>query len=338
MGTRPGMPAAIRKMTQTRIRRRDLSPPPEFAGDPVVWAAWLYYEEGMTQEEVADQLGVSRASVVNFLQEARDRNVVTIAVSSEHLRSVRVARELGRRFALAGCVVVPDDGGRLPGYERIGRAGARYLNDELQPDDILGVSWGRTVLALSDALAQARMPNVSVVQVVGSAIGTRDFSPELCTSNIAHRIGARCINLHAPGIVSKPEIRALFMGEPSLVAQFDLIHSCTKLLFGVTGLDDASTVLSSGYLSAEEIRTYRGAGAIGVLAGRFIAADGRPVHGPLDERMIGLGLEEMQRIPERICVAGGATKIEAIRAMLRGGYATALITDEGTATALVASS
>src|SRR6185437_9462277 len=75
-----------RSAGQARVKRSDLPTPPEFVGDPIVWAAWLYYEERMTQEEVAEQLGVSRASVVNFLQEARDRNIVTIAVASGHLQ------------------------------------------------------------------------------------------------------------------------------------------------------------------------------------------------------------------------------------------------------------
>src|SRR5919108_4153217 len=147
-----------RKPTPSRVKRSTLSPPPEFVGDPIVWAAWLYYEERMTQEEVADRLGVSRASVVNFLQEARDRGVVTIAVAPEHLQTVRASRELSERFDLSSCVVIPDDGGRQPLHERIGRAGARLLTEILEPNDILGVSWGRTVLALSAALPQVRFP------------------------------------------------------------------------------------------------------------------------------------------------------------------------------------
>ena len=90
-----------RKSTPPRVKRRALSIPAEFDGDPIVWAAWLYYEESMTQEEVADQLGVSRASVVNFLQEARDRNIVTIAVSSRHLQTVgQIAREVADAYGL----------------------------------------------------------------------------------------------------------------------------------------------------------------------------------------------------------------------------------------------
>src|SRR4029450_4245366 len=92
-----------RKAAQTRVKRSTLSPPPEFVGDPIVWAAWLYYEERMTQEEVADRLGVSRASVVNFLQEARDRGVVTRAVAPQHLQTVRASRELAKRVGLTRC-------------------------------------------------------------------------------------------------------------------------------------------------------------------------------------------------------------------------------------------
>jgi DNA-binding transcriptional regulator LsrR (DeoR family) len=320
----------------TRIRRSELSTPPEFSGDPIIWAAWLYYEERMTQEEVAEQLGVSRASVVNFLQEARDRNIVTIAVASDHLQSVRIARSLSDRYGLSSCVVVPEDGGRMPDYERVGRAGARLLAEILAPDDVLGVSWGRTVLSLSASLSEARMPGVTVVQIAGSAIGTAEFSPELCTSNIAYRIGGRCVNLHAPGIVSKPEVKKLIMQEPSLVEQFKLIRSCTKVLFGVTGLDSASMALRSGYMTPEKMRPYVKGGAIAVMSGRFLDAEGRPVLGPLDEQMIGLTIPEIAKIPERICVAAGPDKIPAVRAMLRGGYATILVTDEPTAQALVA--
>jgi DNA-binding transcriptional regulator LsrR (DeoR family) len=323
-------------LATARIRRRDLAPPAEFGGDPIVWAAWLYYEERMTQEEVAETLGVSRASIVNFLQEARERNLVTIAVASTHLQSVRIARELAQRYGLAGCVVTPDDGGRSADYERIARAGARYLEEDLGDGDVLGVSWGRTVLALSQALTPRQLPHVSVVQIVGSAIGTADFSPELCTSNIANRIGARCVNLHAPGIVSRPEIKAMFMQEPALVSQFDLLRSCNKILFGVTGLDRAGDSVLRGYVSADWLQAYAEAGAVGVLSGRFVDAQGQPVHGALDGRMIGLTLDEIRRIPKRICVAGGLRKVDAIDAALKGGYATVLVTDEATAQALLA--
>jgi DNA-binding transcriptional regulator LsrR (DeoR family) len=323
-----------RKSAVARAKRRDVATPLEFGGDPVVWAAWLYYEERMTQEEVAERLGVSRATVVNVLQEARDRGVVTIEVSPRHLQSVQLSHTLCELYDLDNCAIVPDDAGRRPNFERIGEAGAKVLSDILLPDDVLGVAWGRTVLALSQSLPETRRPGISVVQIAGSAIGTAKFSPELCTSNIAYRMGARCINLHAPGIVSRPEIKALFMKEPELVRQFEIIRSCSKILFGVGSVEDAGTVLSSGYMTPQTIAPYLARGAIGVLAGRFLDGKGKPVLGQLDDQMIGLTLKELIKIPERICVAGGIDKVDAIEGVLRGRYATLLVTDERTAEAL----
>src|SRR3954463_7989944 len=106
-----------RRTGQPRGKRSELSTPPEFAGDPIVWAAWLYYEERMTQEEVAERLGVSRASVGNFLQEARDRNIVPIALPPQHLEWVQIPREFSRRYGLKSCVVIPEGHDDLPVYE-----------------------------------------------------------------------------------------------------------------------------------------------------------------------------------------------------------------------------
>lgn len=80
-----------RKSTPQRVKRRALSIPAEFGGDPIICAAWLPFEESMTGEEVAHPLSMSRASVVNLLQETRDRNIVTIVVSSPHLQTVNAA-------------------------------------------------------------------------------------------------------------------------------------------------------------------------------------------------------------------------------------------------------
>jgi DNA-binding transcriptional regulator LsrR (DeoR family) len=316
------------------VRRRTATPPVEFDTDPIVWAAWLYYEERLTQEDVAERLGVSRATVINLLQEARTRDIVSISVAPDYLRGVHLARRLRDRYGLTSALVIPA-GDPATASERVGRAGARLVAQGLKPHDVLGVAWGRTVLALATALPALALPTVSVVQIAGSAISTEEFSPEFCTSIIGNRIGARCINLHAPGIVSRPEVKAMLMAEPTLLKQFEIIRSCNKIVFGIAGLDQASLPARSGYLTAEIRQTYLSRGAVGVLAGRFVGRNGAPLLDELDDRMIGMTLDEITRIPERICVAGGAEKREAIAAMLAGNYATTLVTDAAAAEGLL---
>ena len=314
-----------------RIRRGGSAMPPEFDGDPVVWAAWLYYEEGLTQEEISGRFGTSRGSVINLLQQARERGVVSIAVSPDHLQSVRLSRRLAERYGLEGCAVVPDDGGRQPDYQRVGRAGARLLASRLKADDVLGVSWGLTVLALANALPPRPLPGLTVVQVTGSFVGTYEMSAELCTSNIASRTGGRCVYIHAPGVVSQPQVQRMLMREPTLREEFRILATCNRLVFGVGSVKPSSTAFLSGYVGYADAAPYIRRGATAVLAGRFIDAAGRAVIDALDDRMIGLTVEQLDRIPDRLCVACGAGKLEAIHATLLGGHATSFVTDAATA-------
>ena len=303
--------------------------------DTVVWAAWLYYADQLNQSEVAKALNVSRATVVALLQEAREREVVTIRLRSDLVSRTALAQSLTARYGLASALVIPDcDDADL--VDRLGDAGARFLGDQLQPDDVIGVAWGRTVLAAARAMSRSNAVSpLTVVQVTGSSTGSWDFSPELCTSLLANRLGARCSNLLAPALLSSPALRDQLMAEPMLVHQFKLIRSATRILFGVGDLGPAGTLLTSGFTTAATVRRYAAAGACGAVLGRFIAANGDPVPSDFDRRMIGITLEELKEIPVRICVAGGAVKHKAICAALTGGYATHVVTDASTARQLL---
>ena len=173
------------------------------------------------------------------------------------------------------------------------------------------------------------------MQVTGAFVGTYEMSAELCTSNIANRTGARCVHIHAPGLVSEPTVRAMLTREPTLREEFRILQTCTRLVFGVGSVKPCSTAFQSGYMTHRQAAPYVKRGAVGVLAGRFIDADGRAVIEALDERMIGLTVEQLDRIEHRLCVACGPSKIEAIEATLRGGHATSFVTDATTARLLL---
>jgi DNA-binding transcriptional regulator LsrR (DeoR family) len=317
-------------------RSRPTSAPLELGLDAVMAAAWLYYHDGLNQADVAEIIGVSRASVVNYLQEARDRGIVRVVLAPEREAPIDLAYSLREKYRLTGCLVIPDDGGRTDASWRIGSAGGRVLSSTLTPGDIIGVAWGRTLLALSQTIPETSAVNdLSVVQIAGSMLATYELSPELCTSNIAARIGARCVNLHAPALISRPEVRDLILREPAICEQLRIIHACNRVVFSVAGVEAGSTLLHSGLVNAAEMKSYVKHAAVGVVAGRFIDADGEPVSGFLDERFIGIGLPELKRIPDRLCVAGGPQKTRILRAALVGGYVTTLVTDERTGRALM---
>ncbi|WP_420342176.1 sugar-binding transcriptional regulator [Paenirhodobacter sp.] len=309
--------------------------PARFGMDEVLWAAWLYYEQGQKQDQIADELGISRASVFNLLQKARDEGVVNISIDPTRIARMELSQRISEATGLAECYILPvqRDGGPL--HRQIGHLGARVLESRLHRDDTLGVAWGRTVLALSQHLSTITYPNITVAQITGSAAATFDFSPVMCTSNIAERLNARCINLHAPGVVSSAQVKGILMQEPAIRQHFGLLRHCTKTVFGVTQLTGETLLVQGGFMTEEELATYRELGAVGFAAGYFFDRDGSIIHSEFDGRHITMAYGDLAAIPERICVGGGPDKVAAIRAMLRTELATILVTDEVTATQLL---
>lgn len=305
--------------------------------DPVVRAAWLYYQDGLKQNDIAQILGVARTTVVNYLQEARDLGIVSIRMRHNVVASVELAQRLREKFELYDALVVPDgekedDQGSI---NRIADAGGSYLLELARDGGVLGVSWGRTVRALSNRIPKANIPNLTVCQVVGST-RTKDWLwAEQCSFNIARRLGGVCLNMHAPAVLSTPEMRNMILQEPVIAEQFKLVQQCDIVCFGVCSLRHDSLITDSGLVTKDECQDFLDRGAVGVVCGRFYDRDGNAFESEYDMRLLAMSLDEIRRIKMRVAVAGGQEKVAAIHGAIKGKYLNVLVTDAATAQALL---
>ena len=305
--------------------------PLRFGDDPYVWASWLYYQEGMTQSDIAQTMGISRATVIAYLNEARERGIVNISIEPGRLSSLTLAQSLKSHFNLRDCFVIPNGVEDHLLGDRLGAAGALALRKFLKSGDTFAVTGGRTVMAVGDNLKISGLQDVTVVQAIGGAIARNPASPGHCASTIASAVNATCVSLSAPAVVSSVEARKMMVAEPLVAEQLEILSRANKALFGIASLRPNAALYSDGVFDAAALQSYIDGDAVGVLAARFIDAWGQPVAGTLDDRVIGLSLDDLLRIDLRICVAGGIRKVPAILAALRRGYANVLVTDAATA-------
>lgn len=303
--------------------------PLRFGGDPHVWACWLYYQDGLTQGEIAEAMGISRATVNAYLSEAREKGIVNISLDPSRLASLTIAEDLRRHFGLDECLVVPSEETR-PLIDRLAMAGALALRTLLKSGDTLGVVWGRTVMAIAERLDLPSLHDMTVVQATGSTPATFPYTPTLCALAFAQALSARCVNISAPAIVGSAELARTLMEERLVAGEFAALEAANRIVFGISSLRPNSTIHASGFFEEVSLQHYLAQGAVGVLAGRFIDRQGALVEGPLDARTIGIPLDKLAAIRTRIAVAGGFDKVPALLALLRGGYANVLITDAAT--------
>ncbi|MEO9517089.1 MAG: sugar-binding transcriptional regulator [Paracoccaceae bacterium] len=309
--------------------------PVEFP-DAAVWAAWLYYVDELTQKEIADRLNTSRVTVIKLLAEAKERGLVKIEIDTAVASHVDLSRQLSEHFELQETLIIPALDGD-DDLKRLGRAASIMLVNKLKDGETLAVAWGRTVSAVVQSVPRhTRLENITVSQLVASPDGmASDFSPELCSSLLANRLGAKCVNILAPAIVSNADIKANLMKEPSIAAQFEVIRNASTALFGVGEFGPGSTIATHNLHQADTLNAVEADGALAIIMGLFIDADGNEVRSPVHDRLIGADLDTLRSIPRRICVAGGNHKTAAIHAALRGLLVTHLVIDEHTAQSIL---
>jgi len=305
--------------------------------------AILYYKDGLTQNEIAKRLGVSRATVINYLRLARENGIVDIRINGSSFSANSLARELKNKLNLEDVYIASvhsDDASTEADAEeyalrQVARVAAMALCEIVSPDDILGVAWGKTIQMLAEELPSLTKPGLSVYQMIGSMKSPLLIAAETCAINIARRFGADCHTLHAPAILSTKELAEGLRSEPIIKSQLAQLNTMNRTLFSVGSCLERTHLLQSGIATVKDLKWYIKKGAAGIICGRFIDVEGNQIQGPLDKRMISVTPDQLRSAGNGILVISGLHKIDATKAAIKGGYVTHLITDEQTGKALL---
>ncbi|GAA1477885.1 sugar-binding transcriptional regulator [Nocardioides aestuarii] len=285
--------------------------------------------EGRSQAEVATALSTSRPNVSRMLAEAQRRGIVEIRINHPDGRAPDLESQLERTFGLTTARVAR----RGPGtaLDESGRLAARLLVDSLEDGSTLALSWGHALQSLVRSVDVDRDHDVTLLQLLGgtSAVGHGVSGQEL-VRELASRLGADYRPLHAPATLRSAEATRTVVAEESVAAALGAAGRARLAFVGVgtprTG--SSAAVLESLDLSTEEQRAFWDAGPVGDLAGRFYDADGVPVTGPVDDRVVGVSLDGLRGIHHVVGVASGREKALAVVAALRGGHLGSLVCDE----------
>lgn len=286
----------------------------------------LYYTRDMTQQEIAERLGISRPTVCRLLQRSRAEGIVRIEVIPPDGAHHAIERDLEERFSLREAIVVTA-GHEAATQRALGRAAADYLDRILKGGERIGVSWGTTLRAVVDSL-RPRTLRPTVVPLVG---GVGQITPGIHANDLAHGIaealGGEVHLLHAPAIVASPRVRRALMTDDAIARALALARRVDVALVGIGALVPSSTLVRSGYFSAHELADLRRRGGVGDICTRAFTREGAAVDDALERRILAVELSDLRRIPQVVAVAGGAAKAEAILGALNGGLVDVLVTD-----------
>lgn len=303
----------------------------------VLRTAQMYYEQELSQDEIAREIGYSRPTVSRLLAEARRNGIVQITVHHPLIQLVDAERKLRSRFGLQTARVAEIDRSRSAPAAAL----AADLISELGHDRaVITISNGTSVAAVVDEMPHRRWTFSTVVQMIGGlglVAEIRIDSPEL-SRKMATRLGGSFHTMPVPVIVGKAATAEAIRHEPVVAANLDLAAQSDIAITGIGafGTEEAAAAsILAPYLTAEAAAELRGQGAVGHICGHFIDARGQHIRNELCERVIALEPERLAAIEHSILVAWGTHKVPAIRAALATGWISGLVTDALTATALL---
>ena len=305
-------------------------------------AAWLSFVGGYTQGQIAERLGVSAVKVHRLIAQARQLGLIKVFVEGAPAECIEAEDRLVRSFGLRFCTVIPamsvpgaDDSART--IAALGVAGAQFLAGYLEQigAKVIGVGHGRTLAAVADQLPTIPRPDHRFVSLLGSLTRRAATNPFDVIHRLAERTGGEGYFLPIPFIADSAEAKAVLMAQQSVREIVRLARQAEMFVVGVGELGTEAHMKQVGQLTDLEYEALREAGAIGDLIGHFLDADGKPVDCEVNERTLGLRIEDL-RGRDVVAVAGGSGKRDAILAALRSGVLTGLITDEVAAQQIVA--
>ncbi len=301
--------------------------------------AWAYHVEGLTQGAVAEKLGVTRLRINKALAEARRLGMVRISINSDFAPCIELEEALKQRFGLKEASIAPSPVDPVNVQTVVGTALGHVLNSLLaRPETkLFGMSWGNTLNLATRFMEPLDRPDLEIVSTMGGLTQGSDLNSFEITTRLADLCNAKHSYFTAPLYAGTAESRDTMMALDVIAEILRKIRRVDALAMAAGDLSDRSLLIRHGLPADVHVEDLRAAGAVGDLQGYFLDAGGRPVDHPINERVIGIGLDDLRPIPNVVLAAGGTHKVAIIRAVLTTGVVDTFVSDEQTARAVLES-
>ncbi|KAB2667372.1 sugar-binding transcriptional regulator [Brucella tritici] len=299
-------------------------------------AAWLHFVAGMTQSAVAKRLGLPSVKAHRLIAKAVADGAVKVSIDGDITECIDLENRLADMYGLDYCEVAPDIGEEGLPLMALGHAGADFLRREIEHGDheVIGIGHGRTLSAAVNYMPRVVANDLRFVSLLGGL--TRNFAanPHDVMHRIAEKTGMPAYVMPVPFFANTAEDREVLLAQRGVTTVFDMGCQAELKIVGIGTVDAQAQLVTSGMIELAEVEEIASLGGVGEMLGHFFDANGQRLETALTARTIAASVEnaDMSRI---VGLAGGISKAEAIRAVLKSGRLYGLITDERTAKALV---
>lgn len=292
--------------------------------------AALYYDQGLTQAQIAKKMQISRPVISKMLQQARESGIVTIFIKDENTECVQLGLQLEQKYDLEDVLVV-SSGERTPEQMRrdVSRAAAMYLVEQLEPATKIGLSWGTTLSDMINEMPYLSYPEITVCPLVGGVSNEHlFFDTNHLAFQLAEKLRSHCQYLYAPAMAESKELADSLNRSQMVQTALTDAKQVDIAIVGVGNPRSSSTWRRLGYLSETEVELIKRTGGVGDAVASLFDKQGKTINNEISERMLGIKVEDLTQIPKVMVIGCGVDKTSSIRPLLVGKRCSVLVIDQ----------
>lgn len=284
--------------------------------------AIAYYCDEVTQEEIAKRFGFSRIKVGRLLKRAKEEGIVEINVRYHPVFSTQLEKQLKERFSVKRALIALDHHDEDEQRRQVAALVSGYLAASLRDNMVVTVGQGRNVAAVAEYTSTVQPKDCRFICGIGGTHRPGDvINADHISRLLAKKFGGSSESLYAPAYVENTELKSALLRNGTIKETLDRARKADIALVGIGDMNEDSYMVKLGWFTPQEISDASlNQGVIGDIAGYdFFNAQGQHVHTVMDDRVIGLSVEELRQIPCVIAIASESTKAMAIMGALRTG-------------------
>lgn len=292
--------------------------------------ALLYYKKGLTQQEIANTLRITRQTVSKLLTLAIKEQVVEIIIHNPQQTRKELELQLNSLYGIHFIVCsVSKNNEELKKLASIQTA-VEYLSHIVtRPNLRIAISWGRSVQAVIQALPNTSTQGHTVFPMFGATEHEQTyFLPNELAREFAVKLNAEVKFAWFPYKLENQSDYVLFERTQYFQSMQREWNHLDVALVGI-GNKQCLSLLNPTFSKSIQAES-----VIGDVATHFFDGNGDTVFS--NEWTLRISQEQLKSVKEKIAVAYGENKIEAIVGAIRAGFVNTLITDEYTAKQLLA--
>lgn len=292
----------------------------------------LHFLEGLTQAQIADQLGISHATVNRLIKRGRQLGLVEIKIKSPVEPLVEIEEQLLALGGIRRAVVVPtvSDNPQIA-LQSVGEAAARLMLEQIADGDTICITGGKGVSAVVAGLQPSRRFDIQVIPATGCVQGKHYTDVNHVATLMADRLGGHSFQIHAPLFADSEAERKMLLGMRSVADVFRRARDAKIAVVGIGSiLSDDSSYYDLHPSSSTDREAIEQSGASCELLAHLLDDCGRVCGYGLNRRLVSLTLSEFASIPTKIGVASGPSKAGPILSVMRGNHLDTLVTDQAT--------